>query len=248
MRIFYPLLVSIVLLISCGENNKKESTPILKDTSGISVEQENSSSIKNNPVIQQEQGPTTLFATERFGYREKTAYPFVVYYNGYYFDPTSWDLGEMTFDMKKLYKEAGSFINHSLKIGNNLYQLKNGKKDKVLSIKSFNSELGPGAPGSPLLSPIPNQSILTDNPLIGSNPLISLDKNDQPKLPKRSIVDVEGITTYYEDILLSKVDIDGDGIPEFIYECEDYEGVFYVIYSQKNKIWKKVYEGGYDGS
>jgi len=44
-----------------------------------------------------------------------------------------------------------------------------------------------------------------------------------------------------------RLDLDGDSVPELIFQVGQYEGVDYQIWSRKSGQWKKVYQGGYVG-
>ena len=44
-----------------------------------------------------------------------------------------------------------------------------------------------------------------------------------------------------------RLDLDGDGLPELIFQVGQYEGVSYQIWSRKSGQWKAVYKGGYVG-
>lgn len=44
-----------------------------------------------------------------------------------------------------------------------------------------------------------------------------------------------------------RLDLDGDSVPELIFQVGQYEGVNYQIWSRKGGQWKPVYQGGYVG-
>lgn len=44
-----------------------------------------------------------------------------------------------------------------------------------------------------------------------------------------------------------RLDLDGDGVPELIFQVGQYEGVDYQVWSRKGGQWKKAYQGGYVG-
>ncbi|MET4731181.1 hypothetical protein ABIE09_005005 [Lysobacter enzymogenes] len=44
-----------------------------------------------------------------------------------------------------------------------------------------------------------------------------------------------------------RLDLDGDSVPELIFQVGQYEGVNYQIWSRKSGQWKRVYQGGYVG-
>lgn len=56
-----------------------------------------------------------------------------------------------------------------------------------------------------------------------------------PALSKRK----DDMGNEMEDTLIDKIDIDGDGIAEWIYFSKDYEGSFYQIFSYKSGKWNK---------
>lgn len=44
-----------------------------------------------------------------------------------------------------------------------------------------------------------------------------------------------------------RLDLDGDGVPELVFQVGQYEGVSYQIWTRKSGQWKRVYEGSYVG-
>ncbi|QWP76715.1 hypothetical protein J5226_24600 [Lysobacter sp. K5869] len=44
-----------------------------------------------------------------------------------------------------------------------------------------------------------------------------------------------------------RLDLDGDSVPELIFQVGQYEGVSYQIWTRKSGQWKSVYQGGYVG-
>ncbi len=173
---------------------------------------------------------------------EIIAVPIALYINGQYEDPPRCDNGSNKQKAIDECEKAKEILLPSVGSGSKLYILDNGKRSNditVLSTKQFGySNL---LSYSALIKQKPQTSILTNNSKLGTNKLYSV--KNRPSLPKR--INSDGITM--TDKLLTKVDIDGDGIPELIYECEGYEVTFYQIYSSKNGGWTKVYEGGYQG-
>lgn len=170
------------------------------------------------------------------------AVPIVVYINGKYQTPPTCEIGNNAQEAIVECEKAKKILLPSVNAGNILYILDNGQKSstiEVLSTVLFGYSDWQTYSAQILEKPI--HFILTDNPKIGTNKLSTI--KNKPVLNKRK--DAEG--NILNDKLLTKVDIDGDGMPELIYECSDYEGTFYQIYSYKNEKWNKVYEGGYQG-
>lgn len=170
------------------------------------------------------------------------AVPIVAYYQNKYLDPHACNLADgknnSIEDCEKLKRILIPSVSSSAK----LYVLDNGKKSysiDVLDTKQFG--FSDWTVYAAQIESKPKSSLITNNSKLGTNKLATI--TDRPTLPKRK--DPEGYAL--EDKLLSKVDIDGDGMPELVYECEEYEGTFYQVYSNKNGEWEKVFEGGYQG-
>jgi hypothetical protein len=173
------------------------------------------------------------------------AIPIVIFSNGTYLDPPYCEYGATSSDAIRECKESKRRLSPAVQPGAKLFILNNGIKESSVVVKEeINYGLSDWTRPSALLPYKPQHSLLTNNPRIGLDVLVTLDKNDRPILPKRK---KRTESAYYTDILLSKVDIDGDRIPELIYECDDWEGIYYVIYSKKSGKWKLVHQGGYDG-
>lgn len=170
------------------------------------------------------------------------AVPIVAYYQNKYLDPHACNLADGNSnpieDCEKLKRILIPSVSSSAK----LYVLDNGKKSysiDVLDTRQFG--FSDWTVYAAHIESKPKSSLITNNSKLGTNKLATI--NDRPTFPKRK--DPEGYTL--KDKLLSKVDIDGDGKPELVYECSEYEGTFYQVYSNKKGKWEKVYEGGYQG-
>jgi hypothetical protein len=189
------------------------------------------------------QPPTFIFTVEEdlSNNSNVIAVPFVKYYNGKY------ELISKCYDRAKP-KDAAACKNakremYSLILSGLLYYLNNGHQDGSVRVQQA-TEYGfsDWQTVSLIIEENPGVACLTNNRRIGTNNLRPV--TGRPKLPARRNHEGGGWLT---DKLLTKIDIDMDGMPELIYKCEDYEGYFYVIYSYKNGMWEKVFEGGYQG-
>lgn len=170
------------------------------------------------------------------------AVPIVIYFDNQYIDPQACNLADGKQNSYKDCEKLKRILVPTVRDGSKLYVLDNGKKShsiEVLGTKQFG--FSDWTVYAAHIQTKPKSSIITSNSKLGTNKLTSL--KDRPTLPKRK--DPEGYVL--EDKLLSKVDIDGDGKPELVYECGEYEGSFYQVYSNNNGAWEKVYEGGYQG-
>ena len=242
------LMLSIIFISACEQTktNSKEKTGIYennelpqKDSTKKIVED-----IIGEPI--DNIGNSILYTSyEGFEVNEQNntyAVPIVMFYNNKYLDPPTCEIGNNSQSAIDECQRAKKILLPSVRSGSTLFVLDNGAKSYAITVigtKEFG--FSDWTRYSAYIKDKPNESILTDNPKIGTNKLYPI--KDKPILQKRK--DSEG--GYYQDKLLSKVDIDGDGMPELIYQCEEYEGTFYIIYSNKNGKWKKIYEGGYQG-
>jgi len=242
------LMLSIIFVSACEQTrtNSKEKTGIYennelpqKDTTKKIVED-----IIGEPI--DNVGNSILYTSyEGFEENEQNnayAVPIVVFYNNKYLDPPTCEFGNNSQSAINDCKRAKKILLPSVRSGSTLFVLDNGAKSYAITVigtKEFG--FSDWTRYSAHIKEKLNGSILTDNPKIGTNKLYPI--KDKPTLERRK--DNEG--GYYQDKLLTNVDIDGDGMPELIYECEEYEGTFYIIYSNKNGKWKKIYEGGYQG-
>ncbi len=210
---------------------KKKSKPILEDIVGEPIE-----NIGNSILY------TIYSGVEQNETNEIYAVPIVVFYNNQYLDPPTCEVGSTEQKAIDDCEKAKEILLPSVHSGSTLFVLDNGKQSydiSVLDTKEFG--YSDWLRYSAHISIKPKTSILTDNPKIGTNRLTTI--KDRPTLSQRK--DPEG--NILNDKLLSKVDINGDGMPELIYECSDYEGTFYQIYTYKNGSWTLAYEGGYQG-
>lgn len=173
---------------------------------------------------------------------EIVAVPFVMYQNGKYKAIPVCELGSTESKAVKECDLAKKIILPAVAAGKLLYVLNNGVQTGTINIKKHTQYgFSDWQTHSAVLSTNPKVKLLTNNASIGVKKLTEV--KSKPVLKKRK--DPEG--TYYQDRLVSKVDIDGDNVAELIYLCGDYEGEFFQIFSFKNKVWKKVFEGGYQG-
>jgi hypothetical protein len=185
------------------------------------------------------QTPTLVFTIESGIDNEKeiVAVPFVMFTNGKY---NAIPVCEMGSEEAKAIQEcriAKETILPIVKAGKLLYVLNNGIQTGTVSIVKFTQYgFSDWQTYSAVISTSPNVKLLTNNSLLGKKTLKEV--KSKPILKRRGD---------YEDILLSKVDIDGDNIAELVYLSYDYEGQFYQIFTFKNNVWKKVFEGGYQG-
>jgi hypothetical protein len=151
---------------------------------------------------------------------------------------------ELTTDKKSILEcvNSNKLLMRILDSKQNLYVLNNGKNIGSVKIIDWTTYgFSDFKTFTAIISLDPEVKLLTNNSLIGFNELKII--KSYPILEKRK--DPDG--NYCKDILLSKVDLDGDNTPELIYLSTDYEGHFYQIFSFKDNNWKKVFEGGYQG-
>jgi hypothetical protein len=168
---------------------------------------------------------------------EKYAVPFLVFYNNEYINPPTCEVGSTDKKAVLECERAKNMLLPSVQKGDQLFIINDGKQVgeiEVLGTKEFG--YSDWIRYSAHISTNVKESILTDNPKVGNNDLIKT--NDPPILQARKGPEGE----IYEDRLVGKLDIDGDGLPEFIFEGENYEGTIYQIYSKKRGNWQKVYE------
>jgi len=207
-------------------------------------------------LAQSSLGNSIIFDYSYFDYtHEKIARPIVIYKNGQYLEPPSdWDYDEppeMTATEKNKNIQLNNEFKKELSVCNSLFLLNNGvyyKSIKVTKVSKYQGNLNAWLALE--IESAPENKLLSNNPKLGTNILQPLGKNDRPVIKnKRKFND--GISDFIEEIyfsLISKVDIDGDGIPELIYDFSAYESSWIEIYSKKNGKWKKVYEGAGDGA
>lgn len=173
----------------------------------------------------------------------KVGVPIVVFKNGKYSEPIYCEA--YSKDQKEVQK-CNQAKEQSLKYitsGSELYILNNGTQTGTINVTE---PIWFGYSDWQLVSAKlprnPNVSIITNNSKVGKNKLKEI--KIKPTLKKRKNENYGG---FYENKLLTKVDIDLDGMPELIYQLETYEGHYYQIYTFKRGVWKKVYEGCYQG-
>jgi hypothetical protein len=190
------------------------------------------------------QTPTLIFTVEKGidNQKEIIAVPFVMYTNGTYKAIPVCELGSVESKAVKECKMAKETILPIVKPGKSLYVLNNGVQTGIINIvNSTQYGFSDWQVYSATISMHPNVKLLTNNSLLGKKALQEI--KSKPSLKKRKSPNF----CFFEDKLLSKVDIDGDNIAELIYLSYDYEGQYYQIFSFKNNQWKKVFEGGYQG-
>lgn len=256
MKKFSLLLSFAVFILSCNNTKSSDSLEDRLRSSNSAVAQK--ATQDSTRVAQQRElemngspipniGNSLIFVTEVANeYSDNpgqvTAIPIVYYNNGNYqdiprvmeYDPTPKDIQES--------EKARRLLLPIIKAGNNLYSLNNGAKENTYQILNMTKYgFSDWLTFSAVLEGLPPNALLTDNEKIGTNQLGKITK--RPILKKRLSPENEVL----EDKLLSKVDIDGDGFPELIYQNQEYEGVYYTVYTRKDGKWKKVYEGGYQG-
>ena len=256
MRKTFAFLILSLALISCDYKKSSDSLDDkLKSTETVTqkkiavdslkLQQERELEMNGAPIP--DIGNSLIFITEVANeYSENpgqvTAIPIVYFHNGKYEDiPRVMEYDPSPEDIKEN-ERARRLLLPIIKSGNMLYALNNGVKEgsyQILNVTKY--AISDWSTFSAILEDLPPNALLTDNEKIGTNQLGKI--TEKPVLKKRLSPENEVL----EDKLLSKVDIDGDGFPEIIYQNQEYEGMYYTIYSRKNGKWKKVYEGGYQG-
>jgi hypothetical protein len=201
-------------------------------------------SVIGKPQSINDQTPIIIFTIEKGIENEKEiiAVPLVMFKNGKYNTIPVCD--EVSTELKALEecRVAKETILPMVNAGHSLYVLNNGIQTGIVNIEKHTGYgYSDWQTYSAILSTNPNVKLVTNNSLLGTKMLKEL--NSKPILKKRG----GDLKISYEDKLFSKVDIDGDAVPELIYFCEADESHYYTIYSFKNNKWIKVYEGGYQG-
>ena len=257
MKNFHLTLLLVIIMsfefLSCNNSGTNSNQITKKDTaekqiSDSSDEPEEPVAIGNSVIYILHNGRGNEFEEGS----NPIAVPIVLYHNGKYEAPAYCEYGATEKESIRNCEKAKKTLSPFVKAGKILFLLDKGKKSAELVVKK---EIAYGLsdwsrPSGLLQKSEYRGKLLTNNSNIGTNKLVYTD--DYPKLPKRKSqgFDENGNPIPgpdYSDILVDSVDINGDGRPELVYECEDYEGVYYVIFSKINGIWKKVYEGSYDG-
>jgi hypothetical protein len=182
-----------------------------------------------------------------------SAQPIVVYINGKYIEPPDCiknDNGILINNNNEC-KNYSKLIQPYISRGAKLYELNNGIRNNTFTVQRTGITGAGREIHCGILNAKPMHTLLTNNPNIGIRTLVPLEISDRPKLKKRKECldygSANGGMMFCTDKLMSKVDIDGDGFPELIYENEVTEGYYISIYSKKNNRWIKVYEGSGDG-
>ncbi|MDG4950772.1 hypothetical protein NLM59_07530 [Weeksellaceae bacterium KMM 9724] len=198
-------------------------------------------------------GSSVIFKVYENHDQDIVAVPIALYTNQKIFlePPYTMD-DEATFELSKLHEGHDSMNAHSIadtlsnviSKADSLYLLENGRRIGSIAIKG-KTLFHLSDPGyiSAKLDEKPKSSILTDNPIIGTNRIKDIEDLGKPELESRK----DGEGNLLDDTLIAQIDIDGDGIPELIYECSTYEGSFYKIFSYANGTWYMIYSGTYLG-
>ena len=190
------------------------------------------------------QTPAIIFTIEKgiINDKEIIAVPFVMFTNGKYKAIPVCEIGSEESKALQECRIAKETILPIVNAGKLLYVLNNGIQTGTIDIVNFTQYgFSDWQTYSAVISANPNVKLLTNNSLLGLKTLEEI--KSKPSLEKRKRPDGR----IYEDKLLSKVDIDGDGFAELIYLSDDYEGRFFQIFSYTNNLWVKVYVGGYQG-
>lgn len=181
------------------------------------------------------------------------AQPIVVYVNGKYIEPPDCinnDNGELINNNNEC-NNYSKLIQPYISRGAKLYELNNGMRNNTFTVQRTGITGAGREIHCGILNKKPTHTILTNNSNIGTGTLTPLEISDRPRLKKRkdclNYGSPSGGMMYCSDRLMSKVDIDGDGFPELIYENEVTEGYYITIYSKKYNKWIKVFEGSGDG-
>jgi hypothetical protein len=164
---------------------------------------------------------------------DKYAVPIVVYFNGKYIQPPHCIYGDNSQSAFEECEKSKEILLPSVQPGSILFEIHNGKQTNSINVidnESFGYSDWTLFSGK--ISKQVNPLLLTDNHKIGTNKLAQI--KEIPIVPEANS-------------LLGMVDIDGDGMPEYIYEVSEYEGTSYEIFSNINGEWKVVYNGGYQG-
>lgn len=203
-----------------------------------------------NNYLNKELGDTVLFYHYDNFQGNPVAVPIAVYLNGRFEEPPySMDEGQ-TFKLGEEREgevsasKINSYINSVTSSGDKLYVINNGRKYQDVAIKN-QTFFGYSDPSytSGELSLSPSYPVMVSNPEIGTYELNSISAYDMPVLEESLTEDDNKL----ENELIAKIDFDGDGTPELVYQCITYEGSFFKIYSMANGNWYMIYSGGYQG-
>ena len=163
----------------------------------------------------------------------KCAVPIAVYLDGKFIEPPHCYFGENNQNALDECERSKELLLTSVQPGTILFEIDNGKQTNSISVTGTeNFGYSDWTLFSGRISNKVSPSILTDNHKIGTNRLGSI-KNMPESQKDRKLIGI--------------ADIDGDGKSELIYECQEYEGESYQIFSHLNGEWKVVYSGGYQG-
>jgi hypothetical protein len=182
------------------------------------------------------------------------ALPFVLFRNGKYEEiprcgpakNTSQNAEQQAIEECNLSK---SLFQPILSSGNLLYKVQEDIKENVANTlenqitieKVLDFGYSDWVTSVAMISSNPNCNFLINKPNISRSAY--LEPANKPKLETRESQNGDK----FEDKLLGKFDFDGDNIPEFIYSSDDSEGSYFQIYSLKDNVWIKVFNGGYQG-
>jgi hypothetical protein len=173
--------------------------------------------------------------------KQSVAIPFVIFDKNKYKEPASFMYQKYNKAQKQKAKNSLAKASLYTQKGTRIYLLKNNTitdSSKSLSSKAFglSDMIVPSA-----VIKNANKYNIASNFLFNNNGITKIAST--PKL--------KDITAPEEKVLhrnvLAQLDINQDGVTEYIYECNVYEGTYFEIYSFINTTWKLVYKGGYFG-
>jgi hypothetical protein len=267
MRLF-SIFMMFMVLFSCDDSDVIKETQNTLKQKDIGDLQQNTNIREPNDSIER----TIIFVLyegEEYGLNEKIvlAVPLVLFENGEYIDPPScyddYDLDGRYYSKDELreFKRVCEITKEKfapiVEKGKKLFLLTNGIKTAEIIIKNkIDYGLSDATRPSALIEKsIYDGRLLTNNGNLGTKMIVIPD--DMPKLPKRiddggfgAFLEEEETDTqvrYYDDNLIGVVDINLDGTPELIYECQYLYGQYYRIYSKLDNHWKMLFEGAYNG-
>jgi hypothetical protein len=200
-------------------------------------------------IFAQAQIENSIIFTCNFNSYDKNlvAVPIVIYKNGKYVDPPYY-----AYDREPTPEEIKMINNFKKELAqiDYLHLLNNGMKYQTIKVgKLAEPEGGISEHPSLQLMSIPAHRLLSNNPKLGTNVLQSLESNDRPLIFNRKVInetlfdfDKSDIVDDIRVIPFSKVDIDGDGIPEIVYYFEAWELSYFQIFSKRHGKWEKVFD------
>ena len=182
-------------------------------------------------------GNSIIYTVRQYYHEEeknnKYAVPIVVYFNGKYIEPPHCNYTDNSEKAIEECKKSKEILFLSVQPGSRLFEIDKGIQTNSIYVSDYeNFGYSDWTLFSGKISNKINPSLLTDNHKIGTNRLAQII--DTPILEENRS-------------LLGIIDVDGDGMPEHIYEVSEYEGTSYEILSYINGEWKVVYNGGYQG-